>query len=184
MEKETLLEGLRFLQTNRAFLGREFLTWLWFQSESHGHVLRVDGVGEFKFYVDDKIVLSSPGGSVHENALRGGTPAYANEARMALLSGKLVQEAKFILQDNDRQWMWSMKADDLSLRGVRLPSLQEPDPAAHVTARVRLMQTLIDVTDALFKQYMALRLSPGFAEEVERMGTWLSSKETHDARIA
>lgn len=182
MDTELLQEGLRFLQTNRGFLGREFLTWLWFTSEVNQHKIKIEGLGEYKFFVDDKLVLSSSGGSVHENSLRGGTPAYAGEAHLGLVSGKLVSEAKFILQDAERQWMWNMKADDLSLRSVRLPSLQEPDAAAHITSRIALMQHLVEIMDALFKEYMAIRVTDQFEQELERMGEWLMSKETHDSQ--
>jgi recombination associated protein RdgC len=177
MQTEFLEEGLRFLQTNRAFVGREFLTWLWFLSETQGHRVRLPDVGEFRFFVDDRIVLTSPGGSVHENVLKGGTPAYATEAKVSLLSGKLVNEAKFVLQEAERQWSWSMRADDLGLRGVKLPPVSEPDAAAHMAARLRMMQTLVDVIDGLFRQFMELRVSPAFEQELDRVASWLAAKE-------
>lgn len=177
MQTEFLEEGLRYLQTNRMFIGREFLTWLWFLSETQGHRIRLPELGEFRFFVDDRIVLTSPGGSVHENVLKGGTPAYATEAKVSLLSGKLVQEAKFVLQEADRQWSWTMRAEDLSLRGVKLPPVSEPEASAHMSARIRMMQTLVDVVDGLFKQFMSLRTNPAFEHELGRVGAWLASKE-------
>jgi len=178
MQSEFLEEGLRFLQTNRAFVGREFLTWVWFLTETQNHRIRLPEIGEFRFFVDDKLVLSSAGGNVLEHSLKGGTPAYASEARLSLLQGKLVAEAKFILQDTERQWIWSMRADDLGLRAVKLPAVNEPDAAAHMAARLRLMQTLVDVIDALFHQYMALRTGPRFEEELDRIASWLAAKES------
>ena len=177
MQTEFLEEGLRFLQTNRTFIGREYLTWLWFLSETQGHRISLPEVGDFRFFVDDRIVLTSAGGSVHENVLKGGTPAYATEAKVSLLSGKLVNEAKFVLQESERQWSWSMRADDLGLRGVKLPAVSEPDAAAHMGARLKMMQTLVDVVDALFQQYMALRTTPAFEQELDRVSEWLASKE-------
>lgn len=177
MQTEFLEEGLRFLQTNRAFVGREFLTWLWFVSETQDHRVRIPGLGDFRFFVDDRLTLSSPGGSVHEHVLRGGTPAYASEARVSLLSGKLVHEAKFILQDGERQWSWSMRADDLGLRGVKLPPVNEPDAASHMTARLKMMHLLVDVLDTLFREYMEIRTSPRFDAEIARIGAWLDAKE-------
>jgi hypothetical protein len=171
-------EGLRYLQTNRAFVGREFLTWLWFVSESQSHLMKVQGFGEFRFFVDDRLVLSSSGGSVHEHVLKGGTPAYATEAQVSLRQGKLVHEAKFVMQEGERQWSWTMRADDLSLRSVKLPAVQEADAASHMATRISLMQFLVDVVDALFKEYMGLRISPQFDEELSRIQTWLESKES------
>lgn len=179
MSRESVLEELRFLESNRTFLGREFLTWLWFVSESQNHRIQVPGFGEFMFFVDDKIVLSSPGGSVHENTLKGGTPAYGTEAQTALASGKLVQEAKFIMQQGESEWTWSMRADDLAFRGLRLPVVTEGDAAAHMLRRFEWMQLLTDVVDALYNEYMGIRLSSSFKTEAGNLATWIKSKNSH-----
>jgi hypothetical protein len=176
MDPALLHEGLRFLQSNRTFLGREFLTWLWYVTETNNHEVDVPGHGKFQLYVDDKLVLTATSGAAHENILKGGTPAYAAEAKQALLSGKLVAEAKFILQADDKQWMWSMKAEDLSLRGLRIPSVTEPDAASHMSRRLAHIQTLSDVIDHLFKAYMGIRITPQFEDEVKRMSSWMASK--------
>lgn len=172
------LESLRYLQTNQAFLGREFLTWLWYHTESFRHEINLGDLGIYKLYVDDRLVLSSSSGSAHEQALKGGTPAYAAEALVALQSGKLVHEAKFILQDQERQWMWSMKADDLALRSVRLPAVQAPDAATHMQARIANTQLLVDVVESLFKRYLETRLSPKFTQELQAIQEWMASKQT------
>lgn len=173
------LESLRYLQTNQAFLGREFLTWLWYYTESGKHEINLGSLGIYKLYLDDKLVLTSTAGSAHEQALKGGTPAYAAEALVALQSGKMVHEAKFILQDKEQQWMWTMRADDLALRGVRLPSVQAPDASAHMQARIANTQLLVDVVETLFKMYLELRMSDAFAQELRRIKDWMSEKQTH-----
>ncbi|NBO37069.1 hypothetical protein EBU99_00630 [bacterium] len=173
------LESLRYLQTNQAFLGREFLTWLWYHTESGRHEINLGELGIYKLYVDDRLVLSSSSGSAHEQALKGGTPAYAAEALVALQSGKLVHEAKFILQDNERQWMWSMRADDLALRSVRLPTVQAPDASTHMQARIANTQLLVDVVETLFKMYLDIRMSSNFTEELRKIQDWMTSKHTH-----
>ncbi len=172
--QEKMVEGLRFLQTNKGFLGREFLTWLWFYCESHNHVIETQAHGTMKLFLNDRMVLTSSGGSVHEHALKGGTPAYAAEARQALKGGKMLNEANFIMQDAERQWMWTMRAEDLSLKGIRLPSVSEADAQAHMHARLQHLQTLTDVLDSLFKEYMSVRLSPNFDKQLIEMGNWVN----------
>lgn len=179
MELNLPLDSLRYLQTNQAFLGREFLTWLWYHTETGRHEVDLGELGLYKLYVDDRLVLTSNSGSAHEHALKGGTPAYAAEALVALQSGKLVHEAKFILQDKERQWMWTMRADDLSLRGVRLPTVQAPDASTHMQARLANTQLLADVVETLFKMYLGLRMSDRFTAELEKIRDWMSDKHTH-----
>lgn len=178
MLNEFLHDELRFLQTNRIFLGREFLTWLWFKSETQSHKLTIGKYGSYHIYIDDKIVLSSTSGSVRENSLKGGTPAYAFEAGSALGSGKLVHEAKFILQDSERQWSFSLLADDLSLRAVKLPTISESDSHAYINQRVNYSQLLTQLIDELFKQFMNLRMSENFQEELRNIKEWIENKIT------
>jgi hypothetical protein len=179
-------ENVRFLESSRAFLGREFLTWLWFHTETHNHLIKIDlssenksgATAQYRLFLDDKIVLSAAGGSFQENALKGGSPAYAAEALVSLNSGKLVQEARFVMQNNDRQWSWTIRSEDLSLRNVKLPSLQETDPAAHLIERVRLTQELVDVVESLFRQFYALRSEKSFEQEQAKLVEWLEHKNT------
>ena len=178
MLNEQLQDELRFLQTNRAFLGREFLTWLWFKTETQNHKLSIGKYGMFHLYIDDKIVLSSSSGSVRENSLKGGTPAYAFEAGSALGTGKLVHEAKFILQDAEKQWSFSLLADDLSLRNVRLPTVVESESHAHINQRIKYSQLLSNLIDDLFKSFMKLRISEQFSEEVSKIREWVTNKVT------
>jgi hypothetical protein len=178
MLNELLHDELRFLQTNRAFLGREFLTWLWFKSETQNHKLTIGKYGTFHLYIDDKIVLSSTSGSVRENSLKGGTPAYAFEAGSALGTGKLVHEAKFILQDSERQWSFSLLADDLSLRTVRLPTISEADSHAHINQRIAYSQLLSNLIDELFRSFMEIRISDEFNGELTKIREWIENKVT------
>ncbi|WGL58617.1 hypothetical protein QEJ31_08720 [Pigmentibacter sp. JX0631] len=178
MSSETIYDELRFLQTNRSFLGREFLTWLWFKTETQNHKLNIGNFGSFHLYIDDKIVLSSSNGSVRENSLKGGTPAYAFEAGSALGTGKLVHEAKFILQDSQRQWSFSLVGEDLSLRNVRLPVISEADSQAHITQRVLSIQLLANIIDELFKQFMEIRISQKLEAELTEIRNWVENKVT------
>ena len=107
---------------------------------------------------------------------RAGTPARAKEALISLQTGKLVHEAKFRLEDSERQWAWTMRSDDFSLRGLRVPTVNEPDTASHMTKRLSYIQILTEVLDHLFRTYMSIRLTPQFAEEVANMAGWLDLK--------
>lgn len=176
---EFLHDGLKYLQTNKGFLGREFLTWIWYTTETQNHRVKIPSLGEYKLYLDDKLILSSTSGSVHESSLKGGTPAYAHEAHIALMAGKLLKEAKFILQDGERQWSWSMKAEDLAFRGVKLPPVQEIDSGSHMAARIRHTQLLVEIVNELFKEFLATRISDRFEDEMKSMHTWARDKELH-----
>jgi hypothetical protein len=177
-QQEFFEENIQFLQKNRSFIGREFLTWLWFVTESQNHLLNIKPYGEIRLFVDDKLVLVSQGGSAVENTLKGGSPAFATEAKISLQSGKLVQEARFVLQKEDKFWSWTIRADDLSFRALKLPAMQEPDPSSHLAERIRSTQLLVNIVQSLFSEFMALRTQSSFSSEIQKMSHWLESKST------
>ena len=172
LEPHPCEDDLRFLTTNKTFLGREFLTWLWFYTDKNGGEIEIEGLGVFHLNIDDRIKLSSSGGCAHEQALKGGTPASAEEAFVALRSGKMVQEAKFLLKEGERQWMWTMRADDLSPRQLKLPAIADPDPQHYMTQRIRLTQEVVEVIQSLFRRYLNLRLTNNHMAEINKIRTW------------
>ena len=44
---------------NKKFFGREFLTWLWFQSDSKSGMIALDESQKVEIWVDNKIILES-----------------------------------------------------------------------------------------------------------------------------
>jgi hypothetical protein len=171
MKPETL-ERIKFLQNNRTFLGREFLTWLWYWLESRNNVVDVPGERSCYLYINDKIVLSSASGPVREHSMKGGTPAMAMEAKQAVLGGKLVTEANFLMKQDKAQWTWSMKSDDLVLRNVRLPAVAAEEAERYLGARLAHIETLKDLNNHLFQQFCALRFSKGFRTVHNQITTW------------
>ena len=93
------IETLAKLPESKTFLGSEFLTWLWYLSESSEIPLTLElpSMSEsvsVHIWIDDKVILESPLSQVHTNALKGGTPSQSPEARIALQTGKSVKQAK------------------------------------------------------------------------------------------
>ena len=166
------------LQQGRGFLGREFLTWLWYMLETKKNRVSFKKLGHFEIFIDDRLVLSSKSGAVHESVLKGGTPGHAQEARTALLSGKLVQEARFVMQDETRQWQWVLKGEDLSLRGVKLPPVSDTEVGSFMTTRFLHLENLIDAVEELYTDFLKLRLNEKKNKDLEEeLKDWFDSME-------
>jgi len=176
MEQESLISEVKFLQTNRKFLGREFLTWLWFKSASQNHQITVTHYGSFQFYIDDKLIFAGSNSSVKESAFKGGAPAYAEEALSAFFSGKMIQEAKFVLQNKDYQWMFLVNADDLALRSVKLPALGADNVQSQHAQRIKLLHMLFDIFQSLYQDYLKLRMSDTIQEELSLFKAWVQEQ--------
>ena len=70
------------------FLGKEFLTWLWYRSESAGGVFPLADEKSVTLWFDDRIVLELAFENVKEvNTIRGENPTGTEEAKAALRMG-------------------------------------------------------------------------------------------------
>jgi hypothetical protein len=114
----------------RRFIGRELLLFLWFESEMFEATLSTKEHGDFGFWIEKEILLSS---GKETTRIKGGTPAHAREAKEALRLGKLPERATFHLSLGEREATFSIKAEPLALAGLKLPTVldkggDEPAP--------------------------------------------------------
>jgi hypothetical protein len=181
------IEGVRFL-------GREWLLYLWYESERMGvddvEALRADvavpvrtqelftppGVDPFALYVTSPLVLESRFDVVERVSITGTEPSESNEARAALQEGKLPAKLKLEIIRGEREWACTLDGDSLAMSGVRLPAELKKEEEAAFEERLYLMGELESILDALLKQYVELRLSKSFASSVRpAMREWLLS---------
>ena len=152
MNDETL-KKIKFLERNKSFLGREFLTWLWDRIQAEEHKFRSLAFGDYLLYIDDLMVLGSRQGAVHHHQLKGGTPAYAQETRQAVENGKFVEEAKFIVEYQQKLYHFTLQ-ENLDLKNVKLPITSTE---FFLADRLIGTQFLYDLTQELFEEFMNVR---------------------------
>jgi hypothetical protein len=104
----------------RRFIGREFLLWLWFESELFTETLSTEKHGDFGFWIEKEIVLSS---GKEVTRIKGTTPAHAREAKEGLRLGKMPERATFRLVLGERESGFSLKAEALAIGGLSLPAV-------------------------------------------------------------
>ena len=87
--------GVLELIQQKAFLGKEFLTWLWFRSETGGAMdLRGGRTAEVEMM--GPIVLDAQYGDARMTTLKGESPATAPEARAAFEECLRGEEAVYV----------------------------------------------------------------------------------------
>jgi len=161
MELLDLIEG-------RRFMGREFIVWLWFESEMQETNLRPTGVDPCAMWLEAQITLVL---EKEESRLKGAIPASSPEAKEALRQGKLPREAKMRLVRGDREFVWTLKADSLGLSGLKLPTqLKKTDEKHEVFyERMMLLEDLDATLAALYTDFVHLRLSDAWDDDIELM---------------
>jgi hypothetical protein len=151
----TLIERI---EQNR-FAGREFLLWLWFESILFETNLAPGGQASCALWLETRLTLTF---EKDESLLKTAIPGVAPEAREALRQGKLPREARLRLTSGEREYAWLFKADTLALSGLTIPSElkgKEDDVHEVLYERMHLVEALETILEALWSDFLALRLS-------------------------
>ncbi len=163
--------------TTDLILGKEFLTWLWFRSESHNTFTGPDGK-LFSVHMEQRVVVQGGDGDMRETASVSGPYSELREARLGLSTGKQVTRALLRLEQDPEQWQLNLKAEDFSFNSLKTPKVDksgegEDDIEAIFLEKIYLIEHALGFIDTLFKEFLKLRLGPKWAEEVSELKTWL-----------
>lgn len=140
------------------FLGSEFLLFLWFASDVCESELTVGG-RTLGLFVDDQLVLVSPGDATEKTTLRGVAPALAPEAREALRQGKLPIKAHVGMTLGERSFAFTLDAMPFAIAGVKLPDLVNEAIDERFYERMMLLDELEHALWELLSGFIHLRLS-------------------------
>src|SRR5271163_3483359 len=106
----------------QAFLGRDFLTWLWFRCEAEGGEFDLggrDGGGQTAVMVEDALALVSVDEDGSVMTLRKGTPTARPEAANALAAGMALKKARVFVARGPREWQFTLDGETLDLGGLK-----------------------------------------------------------------
>ena len=143
-----------------AFLGPEFLSWLWFKTETEGPEFTLECVeGPVEVWFDDRLVVGSTLVNAQENHFKGGHPTTSLEARSALRLGKLATEARIRLVNGSREWSLIFKAVTLSTGGVKIPAVLSKDDEERFYERMYLVEELDNMLTELLGVFLKRRVS-------------------------
>ena len=186
--KETLeaMEKLSLMAQNKSFLGREFLTWLWFLAESDEAISLELAEGEvsLEVWVDDKVVMESSNTKAHVNTLRGGDPSQSFEANAGLQTGKFVKEMKVGLRiDEDQEYKVLLNSQDLSPRSLVVPNEpqfqegDEDDSYDVLAFRLEKTSEFTQLFDSLFRKFLDERIDESWENEsLSEIRSWIKNR--------
>jgi hypothetical protein len=174
----------------RRFLGREFLVFLWFESELFDGQIPVEGFGPCELRLESWITLSC---DKEQARLKGVMPSAEPEAHQALRQGKLPAQACLRVTVGELKYAFSFQADTLALAAVKIPAVVKDEADDQFYERMYLVEELESLVAALYAKFIAIRLSPVWEQQVlPAVQAWVRGEPTmhHDvyaklrARIA
>ena len=155
------------------YLGREFLTWLWYRSSLQDGIFEMTD-GPLEVWFDAKLTLEAQGDVKESNIIKAENPTETQEAHAALLNGKLVSYARLRLVSGQKQWTLSVKGDSLAISGVKIPALLSREDDDQLYERFMLIEEAEDTVHALFQQFMELRMDDdAWRPEVQAIRGWV-----------
>jgi recombination associated protein RdgC len=184
-----IFEGVDFLDlwNDKMFLGEEFLTWLYLASESGGGAVRLPGGDAVELFFENSLKLSS-GQGPSKRSVAITTPVEPadpdwDEAYAALGNNKKVTRGTLRIKSEGREWRLSLPSDTVSPQGVKLAAVKDAaetddlGQAGLFLDRVGLMSELLDILEALFASFLAIRLSPAWeTDELPRLEKHIAAR--------
>lgn len=191
-------DKLRQLGKSKGFLGKEFLTWLWYQVETTGGSIAVtpNSSGEsvsdpvqIELWIDDRVTLEAAIGHVHTQTLKGGDPSQSAEASTALRAGKVVKEMKLGMNiPGIGEITCVLGADELAPRSLQLPQpaddLHQDEGFSLLSFRLLACEQFCETLDGLFALFLESRLDQGEYLKVRQdMKQWVQERSTREQTL-
>ena len=159
------------------FIGREFLVWLWFKSETGEGAFPLGETGSAELWFDGRIVLQPDQDDRDEKVICLGDSSRSREARFALAEYKSVTEAKIKLNIGDGEWSFILDSTWLNFKSFKTPRVMQDDkedPDGLFYEKFYLIEQALSAMDAIFSSFIKLRLSADWeARELQALLQWI-----------
>jgi hypothetical protein len=159
------------------FLGREFLVWLWFKSETKEGRFSLGEAETAELWFDGRIVLQPDEKDREEKVICLGDTSRSREARFALAEYKTVTETKVKLRIGDNEWSFILDCTWMNFKSFKTPKVMqdmEQDPDGLFYEKFYLIEQALSAMDTIFTSFITLRLSTDWEEsELPSLLRWI-----------
>lgn len=161
-----------------SFLGPEFLTWLWWMSETAPEQISKIAEEPAEIFVGNKIVLEKSRRDDVERITIKGDEAQMDEGVLALKKGALVKDVNLVLEIGEQRWTFNVNGETFALSGLKTPPtapvriVDEMEGA--ILEKASLCEKPLEIMHKLFKRFIGLRVSESWKDEVLGVRKWIS----------
>ncbi len=165
----------------KAFLGREFLTWLWFKSEQTGGRIELPGHKVIEVIFLDRMMLDLSDAETPQTVSLKGEHSELREGLAALKEGKKIEEARLSVRSGNNDFTLVAKATWFSFGSFRTPRVLPPEDSEEgvegaFLEKVSLVEEGLDALDSLFEYFVKLRISDDWdATELPAFRHWVAA---------
>lgn len=157
---------------DRSFLGREFLSWLWYRCEAREGVFEIAGIGGLTLAVHEGMRMECPFECTGKVSITADAPGRSPEARAANAIGKMPSKMGFLMAAGAEEWAFTLECPEGKVSKLTLPKSDGEDPAGELEERFGGLRRAGELLDGLVAEFLRLRLDSGWETEVASMRKW------------
>ncbi len=164
-----------------AFLGPEFLTWLWYVSENTISLIAQVSGEPAEIFVGNRIVLEKSRRDDVERITIRGDEAQMDEGVLALKKGALVKDVNLVLEIGEQKWTFNINGETFALSGLKTPPtapvriVDEMEGA--IIEKAALCEKPLEIMQKLFNHFISIRISESWRDEVLSVRKWITEFE-------
>jgi hypothetical protein len=162
---------------DRAFLGREFLTWLWHRVETDEGMFDLDSGTSTAMTIHKLMQIDCPHEITGKDTFRADAPGRLAEARLALRTGKMPTKLALILGDRSGETSLVLDGNRWTISGMVPPKGEPEDAGSVLGGRFSAMRDTARTLDLLFESFLRIRLGGAWPKELSDMIAWASGSK-------
>ncbi|MCF8119137.1 MAG: hypothetical protein K9L83_02910 [Deltaproteobacteria bacterium] len=160
------------------FLGREFLLWLWFRTETDRGIFDLREQGKAEVWFDGRIMLQSESDRGVDTITCAGEAAYMREARVALSEDKEITRAAVKLALGEDEFSFVLDSTWMNFSTFKAPRVmqdREADPEGLFYEKIFLIEKAVSAMDEIFAAFIELRTGSDWGDtEGPALMKWVS----------
>ncbi|MGD9877544.1 hypothetical protein [Desulfococcus sp.] len=153
-----------------AFLGYEFLTWLWFVVEKDRDLLTAIEPEMTTLALGNRVVLENRIQEAVESITIKGDDAGLEEGLLALRKGAVVTELNLVYRIGEQEWRVTVKGESFNISNLKTPEIgaieTRDDIEGFLLEKVYLYEKVVRLIDKLYAGFLRYRLSADWNERV------------------
>lgn len=163
-----------------AHLGRDFLLYLWYYSESVGELEHPE-YGSFDVLIEGPLSFEGDGedrGSGETVVRKGESPLRSAEAKAALSVGKKLRKAKLSLTRLNQIWSGTFDADKFSFSSFKLPEGEQMNDFEIFAERIENLAVFRDAIVAYVVKFAEAMSKENFENTRKAITEWAEKRES------
>jgi hypothetical protein len=170
---------LSLVERENILLGQDFLTWLWFKTDSENVLFSLEDKRTFTLQMEQRVSVQGGDGEGVETATVSSPRGELTEAKTGLRTGKKVNKAQLLFSMDQDDWLVQINATDFGLSGLKTPKIatkddEGDDPDAKFLEKMFLLDRGLEMIDIVFAQFLAIRMSKNWIEETAKIKLWIN----------